>query len=323
MRRISHTIRLGPTDAAFLFFGIVISVGFVAFAQVKPAQRIELPVSQPGFQSGGTQNVTITFAGLAATFTASSPMTVLLDEGGKQRAVGLPAEFSQMDSARLYGVDRIVVTGMINGDASEVVVIDLKQGVEVDHFLCYSPSISPNGRYVAFIKFYPSHGVSNVEDHYMVYDISLSPEQNRPAEIPHHPGVVGHVVFPVGIPNSPSDNVDIENRPTHRMASDGFFWDDLSTKVVFVDEFQDEFAVVVATTMESTVKVDTVEISRKWICPSASEICAEHLARTDFLKSPNPSIELTFRGVSGTPARQSKVLLSPTASEKLAASPIK
>ena len=247
-----------------------------------------------------------------------------LEQGGNRKTVTLPPEFSQVNSAHPYKSDRLIVTGMVNGDASEVVVIDLQKGSVADHFLCYSPSISPSGRYVAFVKFYPTHGVSDVEDHYMLYDVSSSPEQNRPAITSHHTVVVGHVLFPEGISNRPDDNVDLDGRPTHRMASDSFFWNDQSTSLVFADVFMDEYSAVVATMDGGIGAPKSVAISREWICPNASPSCFEHLSRVDFPASPTgASIELTFRGVNGTPARESRIILARVNSDSISASPVR
>lgn len=215
------------------------------YAQERPASHVEVPVGQSGFHPDTAQDTTLSFKGMVATFKASSPMTMVMKPAGSSKTVTLPAEFTQLTSARLYRTDRLVISGMVNGDVSEVVVIDSENGSVLDHFLCYSPAISPNGRYVAFVRFYPAHGMNSVEDHYMLYDVQLSPEQNRPSGANHHPSVVGKVVFPVGPANRPDGNVDLGGGPAHEMASEGFFWNDQSTSVVFADEFRDEFAVVV------------------------------------------------------------------------------
>jgi hypothetical protein len=289
--------------------------------QEQVAEHIELPIAQAENQLRG-QDFTLSFDGVAATFKGTSPISVVLERGGTRKTVTLPSEFSQVVSARLYKPDRLIVAGMVNGDASEVVIFDLQKVSVADHFLCYSPSISPNGRYVAFVKFYPTHGDSDVEDHYMLYDASSSPDQNRPVGIPHHPSVVGRVLFPAGVNNRPDDNVDLNGRPTHRMASDNFFWNNQSTLFVFADQYKDEYSAVVARVDGGLGTSKAVGLSREWICPKASQPCFEHLTRVDFPATPtDTSMNLVFRGVNGTPAKESRIILAHANSDSISASP--
>ncbi len=307
------------------FLCIVLAVATLhVCAQEGSERRIEVPASQAGFYPDKAQDVTISFSGLVATFKASRPMRVVTESGAGHRSVALPSEFSQFTRARLYRPDRLVITGMVNGDVWEVVIINPMEGSVEDHFLCYAPAISPNGRYVAFIKFFPAHGVDSVEDHYMLYDVQLSPEQNRPLGLAHHLYLylAGKVVFPPGIPNRMGDNVDVGDGPVHMMASDGFFWNDQSTSVVFADQFHDQYAVVVVKIVDGESTSNLVSIPKQWICPDINP-CFEHLARADFSSSPAPSIAVIFRGGNGTPAKESHIHISRNDSGHLTAAPTK
>jgi hypothetical protein len=286
-------------------------------AQEEPVHHVEIRVDQPGFQSSAAQDVTINFKGLNATFKSSSPMTVVLETGGTQKSITLPAEFAQLTSARVYRPNRLVITGMVNGDAWETVIVDPEKGSIVDHFLCYDPAISPDGRYVVFIKFYPAHGVDSVEDHYMLYDVQLSPEQNRPTDGVRHPSLVGKVMFPAGMANRLNDNVDLGDQPTHRVASDSFFWNDQSTSVVFADQFRDDYVVVVVNIANGAFTSDSVSVPKQSICDDISP-CSEHLTRVDF-DTLAPGINVAFRGVNGTPSKESQVVVRRNSSGNLEA----
>jgi len=294
------------------------------YAQQGPVRHVEVPVDQSGFHPTTAQDVTLSFDGMVATFKASSPMTVVMESAGSRKTVTLPVEFNQFTSARLYRPDRLVISGMVNGDVWEVVIVDPEKGSVVDHFVCYSPAISPDGRYVAFVKFFPAHGVDSVEDHEMLYDVALSPEQNRPPRIAHHLYLylAGKVVFPPGLANRLGDNIDIGDVPAHMMASDGFFWNDQSTSVVFADQFRDEYAVVVVKIVNGAFTSDSASIPKQWICPDITP-CFEHLARADFRTSPARSIDVVFRGVNGTPAKETHVVILRNDSGRLAATPTK
>ena len=292
------------------------------YAQETPVRDVEVPAGQSGFAPATAQDVTVSFNGLVATIKASSPMIVVIEYAGSRKTVTLPDEFTQLTSARFYRPDRLVISGMVNGDVSEVIVIDSNKGSVVDHFLCYSPAISRNGRYLAFVKFYPAHGVSSVEDHYMLYDVQLSPEQNRPLGTVGHLGLVGRAVFPAGIANRQGDNVDLSNGPAHRMASDGFFWNAQSTSMVFTDQFRGEYYVVVVKIVDGAFTSDSISIPKQWICPDVTP-CVEHPARVDFGTSLAPSIDVVFRGVNGTPAKESHVAISWNSQGRLEATPTK
>ena len=317
--RKGHNATLPSVWRASLLLACGLPLTALTHAQGEAVQRIEVPASPSDFQPESARDVTLQFSGLAATFKASSPMVLVAESAGVRRNIPLTAEFAQLTSARLFKSDRLMITGMVNGDVSEVIVVDPEKAEVIDHFLCYSPAISPNGRYIAFVKFYPAHGVESVEDHYAIYDAQLNPSQNRPAAYPHHPGVVSKVVFPNGIQNKPSDNVDLDGLPPHRMISDGFFWNERSTIVTFADEFREEFSVVVVT-LNDTLTTESLPIPKDWICPTGTD-CFEHLARVEFMDQSKPEIELVFRGVNGTPARASRVLVSREKSGRIVVHP--
>lgn len=247
-------------------------------------------------------------------------MTVGLESSTGRRTVVLPTEFSQFTSARLYRSDRLIITGMSNGDIGEVVILDSEKGSVVDHFVCYNPAISPDGHYVVFVKAYPAHGVESVEDHYMLYDVRLSPEQNRPPGIAHnlYLYLAGKTVFPPGMGNKLDDNLDLGDQPVHVMASDGLFWNDQSTAVVFADRFGDDYAVVVLNITNGASTPDSVSIPRSWIC-SDNVPCFERLARADFRTAPSSGIDVVFRGFNGTPAIESHVSIMRNEVGRLAA----
>lgn len=89
------------------------------------------------------------------------------------------------------------------------------------------------------------------------------------------------------------------------MMSDGFFWNDESTTFVFADEFRDEYAVVVIEIANGALKSDVIAIPKQSICTDVSS-CVERLASAQFAA---PGIDLVFRGVNGTPAKESHVLI--------------
>lgn len=105
--------------------------------------------------------------------------------GGAPSYTRLPAEMAQANQVLRAQGSKVAIIGMLNGDAWVVAILDTTTDEIIDTIWCYAPSLSPNGRYLAFVKFFPTHlpigpGQSGADDHYMVYDMEASPAQNRP-----------------------------------------------------------------------------------------------------------------------------------------------
>lgn len=166
----------------------------------------------------------------------------VVSQGGPERRVSLPPEIAQVHSilrSSAYA-DKVIVTGWMNSAlAVGVVVLDLRQLAVVDYFWAYHPTPSPNGRYLAFVKFFPSHFVEGPEDQYRLYDLALSPQKNRdsPAPMPGDPGPDPKV--DVGLPLYPAaaalrDNLGLTEEEAHHRASD-FHWSADSLQLAFAD----------------------------------------------------------------------------------------
>src|SRR6266436_6096668 len=80
----------------------------------------------------------------------------------------LPIAMDLAEEMRRGFGGKLIVRGMVNGSGSEIVLLDPRSNKLLDKFLCYLPSPSPDGRYIAFVKFSPLHFAGNTEDHYMV-----------------------------------------------------------------------------------------------------------------------------------------------------------
>jgi hypothetical protein len=96
---------------------------------------------------------------------------------------------------------------MASGEVYEVIIVDTVNCHIVDHFWCYEPNVSPNGRLIAFIKFYPPHFVPDITDIVMIYDFTRGAAGNRPSSPGMVPDInVGMRVYPPGT-NTPDDNI--------------------------------------------------------------------------------------------------------------------
>jgi hypothetical protein len=229
--------------------------------------------------------------------------------------LSLPAELAQVDQITRGSSNKLVVRGMLNGSASQIVVIDLVSRSISDKFSCYLPMISPNADYVAFIKFYPTHFAEGIEDRYMIYDLRRDAAYNRP------PGtrrgnwqLVGQCVYPVGCRNAEYDNL---NRPvgTRHLSKSGFFWNADSSSYVFADRIESSPSVslvLVSVAGDAVYRVKSLEISSHDLCSGRqddAESCPV-IARNISFSEDGSSIVVTWQLVESDETRLVRYTLS-------------
>ena len=156
--------------------------------------------------------------------------------------VALGSAVTQVRSMQRAG-DKLIVMGDLGaGGAAEVSLIDLQTQRLYDRFWAIRPSPSPDGRFIAFVRFYPLSGVSGHESQYRVYRLGSSPAENRiefadikPGDIaPSDLQDVGFALYPTYAGKAAPDNIGVSERLAHRHGSD-LFWSADSNAVGFVD----------------------------------------------------------------------------------------
>lgn len=223
---------------------------------------------------------------------------VLQRKVGGQQAISLPEDIAQVNEIRRGPANRGLVVGKYSGDLSALAVLDLNAATVSDVFWAYAPDVSPNARYVAFIKFFPAHGYGDSdgpEDHYMLYDLTQTASRNRPPGIKaSRTDVVGTTVYPPNIGNREADNLGIPEREAHFAATDGFFWSPTSDRYVFADTHQGALILVMIRVdgaggrpIASTVAIPQVKLCGK-------NHCDVHLSAVNFLPE---GVTVMFRGV--------------------------
>ena len=115
--------------------------------------------------------------------------------------VEIPSPFSDISTKRIYD-DSLVLIGSRNSRTYCVTILSLKTKKIVSTFHCRYPSISPNGRYIIFIKPQPdlfAPDRSNYSDVFLIYDVSLSRDQNKMlvATDPHKLNDIGISFYPL------------------------------------------------------------------------------------------------------------------------------
>jgi hypothetical protein len=158
--------------------------------------------------------------------------------GLRPATIRLPNEFAQLNRIVPVPGNEVVLIGMASGEIYEIVMVDTVNCRVVDHFWSYEPDVSPNGRLIAFVKWFPPHFVEDVTDVVMIYDLAHGASGNRPSGPGVDPEVdVGIRVYPPGT-NTPGDNIGTELRAAllDSVLSQGFFWAPDSSKFLFADE---------------------------------------------------------------------------------------
>jgi len=141
------------------------------------------------------------------------------------------------------------------GFGFSVIVIDTAKGVMLDRFLAYyTPSMSPDQRWLVFPKFYPRFTELPASDEYLIYNLSKSPEANRPSGAKQAGELdvdVGSVIFPVGWKNESGDNIGRPEEQQHGMGP--VFWAPDGRSLVFDDGVMNTHSVVWVTITENGV----------------------------------------------------------------------
>jgi len=83
---------------------------------------------------------------------------LILKTASATRAIALTSLIEDPVGLSLTSSNAAAIIGWVNGTGSAVTVFDPNSGKVVAEFLCYNPSLSPSGRYVAFVQFYQQHG---------------------------------------------------------------------------------------------------------------------------------------------------------------------
>ncbi len=229
-------------------------LGIMVFAAVAPLYGVEIQV--PGekdlyFNPKAQKPISLTLDdGTVLRTTGETEVSenfknyeVVISRPGKLSvSVSIPNEIVQINSITRAAGNQVALIGMVNGSVYKVVIIDVVKYQITDQFLAYSPKPSPNGRFIAFKKFYPPHGYSpdfypaGPSDFVMLYDTTLGPSGNRPAGVEFDNIIdVGTAVYPPGV-KTQDPNVGLPEADINRAG--GIVWMEDSSKFVFSAEHQ-------------------------------------------------------------------------------------
>ncbi|MGC2108551.1 MAG: hypothetical protein WA655_03480 [Candidatus Korobacteraceae bacterium] len=216
----------------------------------------------------------------------------ITSDHGQKKDVPLPAGIIQIQEIRRYA-DRLIVVGDIAAAASQVVIINVNNSTVADSFLDFYPVISPDGRFIAFVKWFLPHfntGPGVPEDHEMLYDMTKSALGNRPAGVAPDDDInVGFNVYP-GNGNKDGDNY-VPERLAHTLRG-GTFWSPNSTKLVFPDEAQSSLKLVLVTVpgpnTGAAPSTSILPLDNTGLCPATpwpNNYCAADMYQVKFLEN--------------------------------------
>lgn len=198
-------------------------------------QQIEIPVAAGNkTESAGQQPLYRDSEITVQSKKLNDGLVLSIKSKDRQSDVKLPPEVSDVQEIGRYQ-DRIIVVGDIGASVSRVVIVSVDTGAATDSFDAFNPAVSPDRRFIAFVKFYPPHGATGTEDHHMLYDMTKSAVANRPAGVRlENRFDVGLNVYP-GNGNKKDDNIGVPDWLSHQSPS-LIFWSPDSTKLAFADE---------------------------------------------------------------------------------------
>ena len=204
---------------------------------------------------------------------ADDPITgvsrsIMLKTGSSKALIPLPFQFEQVNAIVQGPPGRLLIVGMSGGDMYEVGILDTAADKVIDRIECYNPAVSPEGRYVAFTKFYGPHSTPLPDDHDMIYNVVRSPAENRPRGITtDDKDNVGFALYPWGIGNSYGDNGNVPPESAH--VSGWYFWN--GSQYFFGDRTAGKLHVIWVAIASGTATVRSAAVTQSQLGPERKD----------------------------------------------------
>ncbi len=132
--------------------------------------------------------------------------------------------------------------------------------------------MSPDQHWLVMRKFYPVHMSVPFTEEYLLYDLAKTAAGNRASGIPSDDDqTVGKTIYPLGLTNTPVDNVNVPESQTHKFYSDSFYWAPDSRAMVFADNLHGTLSVVLVTINGDATKTYVHPVTMAEACGDASK----------------------------------------------------
>ena len=178
---------------------------------------------------------------VSATVDGNGHAVLYLGQG----TTGIPLRGSIEQIAEVCPLSNGLLAVFGDYGGTEVFIVDPAKKALVDSFDAYHPVISPNQRWIAFVKMYPLHGVEG-SDQYMLYDLAKSASENRPDGNAKDTTDVGRVIFPPGHENFPGSNTNLPKSQQH-LGGTRIHWAPDSRAIAFEDRTAEGPGIVLVT----------------------------------------------------------------------------
>jgi hypothetical protein len=171
--------------------------------------------------------------------------------------VPLPDYLDQVYAIHRVAPNRALLLADLPAGAQFAGIIETPPARLIDSFWSAAkPSLSPDNRYILFVRFYPMHGADSYDDQYRLYDVLGTRASNwpeRPAQdgpptapVSYDPTLAGIPVYPLKAGELGRENTNIEDGQAHERASE-IIWSADSRKAVFADAQGGAMSLVVVT----------------------------------------------------------------------------
>nr|WP_321476990.1 hypothetical protein [uncultured Paludibaculum sp.] len=209
---------------------------------------------------------------------------------GATSQLTLQNETAQIDRLLLLSQSRTLIEGHMNGSVSIITVLDNSSGQVLGSLLCFVPSVSPDGTWLAYVKVYPLH-FTDVSNEYYVANLnqrfvkgSIPPSHDN--RIP-----IGQRIYPA-----------TADEGEHSWGSNKLFWVGAQNTLAFGDHWKGENQLVIADLRghraAPKVSVHRLE-SRLYVKESSCEEYRGRFGRAFFIGGVEPS----GQGPSGVSVR--------------------
>jgi hypothetical protein len=220
---------------------ICMLLGAAAFFLMAPAHGTEIKLRAGGSEPEAQDPTAYQLDNGTVLEISGEPLDLQLlitRPGIKPVSIALPESILEVSSIDRVVGRQVAVIGDAGGGLYDVVLVDMTQYRIADYFMGYSPTISPDGRFIAFVKFYPTHpGPVKVSDFVLLYDVAHGAVNNRPAGISiYDRESVGTAVYPPGIKTQDPDSGLPDTAISYKIMDDDFFWSPDSSMFVFSAE---------------------------------------------------------------------------------------